>query len=150
MARRLSIALGNTRISRLADRPWRRGVGYDPDGVTAGIVVDQDRIKRALLTRKGELLDRHDRITKKTRHRDEPLPQDFAEQAVELENQELLEALDVEVAEELRQISRALQRIESGEYAHCTSCGEDIPDARLEALPTTSLCVDCATEAERH
>ena len=112
--------------------------------------MDQDRIKRALLTRKGELLDRHDRITKKTRHRDEPLPQDFAEQAVELENQELLEALDVEVAEELRQISRALQRIESGEYAHCTSCGEDIPDARLEALPTTSLCVDCATEAERH
>lgn len=113
-------------------------------------IVDQDHIKRGLLVRKEELLERHSRITKKTRHRDEPLPQDFAEQAVELENQELLEALDVEVAEELRQISRALQRIESGEYAHCASCGVNIPAARLQALPTTGLCVDCATEAERH
>lgn len=112
--------------------------------------VEQDQIKRGLLARREELLERHSRIAKKTRHRDEPLPQDFAEQAVELENQELLEALDAEVAEELRQISRALQRIESGEYAHCTSCGESIPLARLQALPTTGLCVDCATEAERH
>lgn len=111
--------------------------------------MDHDSVKRALLARKNELLERHDRIARKTRHRDEPLPQDFAEQAVELENQELLEALDVEVAEELRQIERALLRIESGEYAYCTSCGDDIPQARLEALPTTSLCVECATEAER-
>ncbi len=93
--------------------------------------MDQQQIKRTLLARKDELLERHNRIARKTRHRDEPLPQDFAEQAVELENQELLEALDVEVAEELRQISRALLRIDSGEYASCTSCGDDIPAARL-------------------
>jgi DnaK suppressor protein len=111
--------------------------------------MDHDNIKRALFARKNELLERHSRITRKTRHRDEPLPQDFAEQAVELENQELLEALDVEVAEELRQIERALQRIQSGDYAYCTACGNDIPPARLGALPTTSLCVECATEAER-
>lgn len=112
--------------------------------------MNQDHIKRMLLARKDELLERHNRIARKTRHRDEPLPQDFAEQAIELENQELLEALDVEVAEELRQITRALHRIESGEYASCTSCGVDIPTARLQAMPTTNLCVDCATEAERH
>ncbi|HTO58476.1 MAG TPA: TraR/DksA family transcriptional regulator [Pseudomonadales bacterium] len=114
-----------------------------------GLTVPHDQIKQTLLARKHELLERHSRISRKTRHRDEPLPQDFAEQAVELENQELLEALDVEVAEELRQIQRALLRIESGEYDYCTGCGENIPPARLQALPTTSLCVDCATEAER-
>jgi RNA polymerase-binding protein DksA len=111
--------------------------------------MNQQQIKQTLLARKDELLDRHNRIARKTRHREEPLPQDFAEQAVELENQELLEALDVEVAEELRQISRALQRIDAGEYTSCTTCGADIPAARLEALPTTGLCVGCATEAER-
>ena len=114
-----------------------------------GLTVPHDQIKQTLLARKHELLERHSRISRKTRHRDEPLPQDFAEQAVELENQELLEALDVEVAEELRQIQRALLRIESGEYDYCTGCGENIPPARLQTLPTTSLCVDCATEAER-
>ena len=111
--------------------------------------MEHEAAREALLRRKNELLERHTRVTRKTRHRDEPLPQDFAEQAVELENQEVLEALDAEIAEELRQIERALVRIDAGEYAYCTVCGEDIPTARLKALPTTSLCVDCATEAER-
>ena len=111
--------------------------------------MNEAQVKDNLAARKQELLERHGRISKHTRHREEPLPQDFAEQAVELENQELLEALDVEVADELRQIERALGRLEAGEYQQCGSCGEDIPEARLEALPTTSLCVDCAPEAER-
>jgi RNA polymerase-binding protein DksA len=112
--------------------------------------VDEAEVRIALDARKSELLERHGRIARHTRHREEPLPQDFAEQAVELENQELLEALDVEVADELRQIERALERLEAGEYQHCKTCGEDIPAERLEALPTTSQCVDCASQAERN
>ncbi|NJN51537.1 MAG: TraR/DksA family transcriptional regulator [Gammaproteobacteria bacterium] len=108
-----------------------------------------DAVRNGLLARKEELLERHDRIARKTRHREEPLPQDFAEQAVELENQEVLEALDFEVADELRHIEHALTRIEAGDYPYCNACGEEIPPARLKALPTTSMCVDCATEAER-
>lgn len=112
--------------------------------------MDINSVRKSLLERKDELLERHGRITRKTRHREEPLPQDFAEQAVELENQEVLEALEFEVADELRHIEVALTRIEAGEYGNCNGCGETIPPARLKALPTTSLCVDCATEAERH
>jgi RNA polymerase-binding protein DksA len=111
--------------------------------------VDLNRVAASLKARKEELIERQGRISRKTRHRDTPLPQDFAEQAVELENQEVLEALDLEVGEELRQIDQALARIESGDYLYCSSCGDEIPAARLEALPTTRLCVDCATEAER-
>jgi len=111
--------------------------------------VDLKRIAASLKDRKDELLERQGRISRKTRHRDEPLPQDFAEQAVELENQEVLEALDAEVDQELRQIDQALARIDTGDYLSCSGCGEDIPQKRLEALPTTSLCVDCAAEAER-
>lgn len=111
--------------------------------------MNEAQVKANLEQRKLELLERHGRITKHTRHREEPLPQDFAEQAVELENQELLEALDAEVADELRQIEHALERLDAGEYQQCKACGEDIPPARLETLPTTSLCVDCASAAER-
>jgi DnaK suppressor protein len=112
--------------------------------------VDEAQVKANLQERKTELLERHGRITKHTRHREEPLPQDFAEQAVELENQEVLEALDAEVADELRQLEHALGRLDAGEYQQCKNCGEDIPSERLVALPTTSLCVDCSTEAERN
>ena len=111
--------------------------------------MDLDKVKDHLKERKAELQDRLDRLARHTRHREEPLPQDFAEQAVELENQELMEALDTEIADEVRQIERALVRIEEDEYLYCAGCGEDIPEARLQAIPTTQLCVDCASEAER-
>jgi phage/conjugal plasmid C-4 type zinc finger TraR family protein len=31
----------------------------------------------------------------------------------------------------------------------CRVCGEDISQARLKLLPRTTMCVDCAAEAER-
>lgn len=44
----------------------------------------------------------------------------------------------------LHKVESALTRIERGEYGRCESCGNDIPTARLDALPYASLCVDCA------
>ena len=38
----------------------------------------------------------------------------------------------------------ALGRIADGSYGRCDECGKAIPVARLEALPYTKLCVDCA------
>ena len=48
----------------------------------------------------------------------------------------------------LEQIQNALQRIEEGSYGQCESCGRDIEQARLAALPFTSLCIDCARRSE--
>ncbi|HSJ36343.1 MAG TPA: TraR/DksA family transcriptional regulator [Acidimicrobiia bacterium] len=44
----------------------------------------------------------------------------------------------------LHKVENALIRIERGEYGQCESCGNDIPTARLDALPYATLCVDCA------
>jgi DnaK suppressor protein len=41
-------------------------------------------------------------------------------------------------------IDSALAKIEAGSYGVCEKCGGEIPAARLEALPATSLCVECA------
>jgi DnaK suppressor protein len=111
--------------------------------------VDLNAIKQQLEERRTELLDKQKRLARHTRHREEPLPQDFAEQAVELENQEVLEALDREVTDELRKLARALQRVDSGEYPYCSACGDEIPVGRLNAIPTTDHCIRCAAAAER-
>lgn len=47
----------------------------------------------------------------------------------------------------LEDIRAALARIEAGTYGVCTRCGAEIPSARLEAVPTASLCIQCK-EAE--
>ncbi|GAB4168206.1 MAG: hypothetical protein Kow00108_01170 [Calditrichia bacterium] len=49
----------------------------------------------------------------------------------------------------LRQIEGALQRIELGEYGICRVCGEEIDVKRLEAVPTTRICVDCKQKESR-
>lgn len=41
-------------------------------------------------------------------------------------------------------IDSALAKIEAGSYGVCDRCGGEIPLTRLEALPASSLCVECA------
>ena len=110
-------------------------------------MLDIDAAREDLRVRKEELMARHARVSKHTRHREDPLPQDFAEQAVELENSETLVALDHELAREMRKIDRALARIDAGNYLNCESCEEPIGEERLRALPYSVLCIDCANEA---
>ncbi len=48
----------------------------------------------------------------------------------------------------ISEIDAALKRIENGTYGTCTNCGCEIPQARLEANPWASLCIDCKRRAE--
>ena len=38
----------------------------------------------------------------------------------------------------------ALERIESGNYGRCLACGTAIAEERLDAVPTTAVCRECA------
>ena len=69
---------------------------------------------------------------------------DFAEQTTESENDEVLAVIRDEAKEELKQITRALKRIENEEFGLCIKCGDTIADARLKALPYTDYCINCA------
>jgi DnaK suppressor protein len=43
----------------------------------------------------------------------------------------------------LRDVERALAKIEGGTYGTCERCGNPIAPERLEALPWALLCIDC-------
>jgi RNA polymerase-binding transcription factor DksA len=49
----------------------------------------------------------------------------------------------------IEKIDLALNKITTGEYGTCEHCGDDISLERLEAVPWTRLCIDCARELER-
>jgi YteA family regulatory protein len=55
-------------------------------------------------------------------------------------------ALNEHTEEELLDMVRALERIDSGKYGMCEVCGKDIPLERLEALPTATRCIEHAVE----
>lgn len=44
----------------------------------------------------------------------------------------------------LSKANRALERVDAGTYGICESCGKSIPIERLEVLPYSTLCVECA------
>lgn len=49
-----------------------------------------------------------------------------------------------QLMQQLALVDAAIERIEHGTYGQCTSCGEPIPEERLEVLPWAATCVPCA------
>lgn len=65
--------------------------------------------------------------------------------AATAERTELLGLVD-SLTNQLEEIDAALARIDAGTYGICASCGEEINPARLEARPSSILCVDCKSK----
>jgi DnaK suppressor protein len=102
----------------------------------------------AIEARRKQLEDRlHELKVRLTRIEDEleqPVSERFAEQAVEREDEEVLEDLGAAGIQEVRMIEAALKRVGAGSYGTCTNCGDPIGEERLNVLPATPICRDCA------
>ncbi|NTV41745.1 MAG: TraR/DksA family transcriptional regulator [Deltaproteobacteria bacterium] len=46
------------------------------------------------------------------------------------------------------EVMLALEKINDGTYGVCESCDQEIEPERLEALPSTSLCIECKRREE--
>ncbi|MGI9277460.1 MAG: TraR/DksA family transcriptional regulator [Endozoicomonas sp.] len=104
-------------------------------------MAEQEKLKDWLLSRRDELNVRLGKIKKDVTRK---ASADWSEQAQERENDEVLDALGNETRIELNLINKAIDRMNSGDYGYCTSCGEDIAEARLAAMPYADLCIKCA------
>lgn len=74
----------------------------------------------------------------------EPPDADWSDNAIESENDEVLEGVGAMTLAEIKQIETALSKIEAGTYGICQKCDEKIPVARLQALPYATTCIKCA------
>jgi len=57
-----------------------------------------------------------------------------------------VEALGAKLRDTLQEVEEALQKLSSGGYGICESCGRPIDPVRLEAMPATRYCIDCAAK----
>lgn len=48
----------------------------------------------------------------------------------------------------LKKIDEAIEKIDTGTYGICETCGEAINIKRLDARPVTTMCIECKTEQE--
>lgn len=90
----------------------------------------------------SELQARHQRLHE--HNASEPRSADASEQAVERENDEVVESLVQATEANLSQIEKAIARLDAGSYGLCTRCGVAIEQGRLQALPQATECINCA------
>ncbi|MCA0043549.1 TraR/DksA family transcriptional regulator [Celeribacter litoreus] len=99
-------------------------------------------------SRRGQLLARKEELTVRLREIDAELDahqsKDWEELATEREGDEVLEGMGASGKAEIAMINAALERISEGEYGFCAVCGEEISEKRLDVLPYTPVCKDCA------
>jgi DnaK suppressor protein len=104
-------------------------------------MADYQMVAENLSLRLSELTSRAEVIEEELRN---PLDADSSEQAVDLADDEALAGVDEVIRQEISEIRAALSRIENGSYGTCSACGGGIGDARLNALPTATRCINCA------
>ncbi len=93
----------------------------------------------------AQLAELEERLGNIERDLDEPHDTDSSERAVQMEDDEALEAQAALVTSEIASTRRALARVADGTYGECMNCGADISENRLEARPESALCITCAS-----
>lgn len=98
-------------------------------------------IQKTLEDKLAELMERAVEIEDKL---SDPGEQDWEENALEMEDDEVRIKIGELAKKEIEEIESVLSRIKSGEYGKCTICRKPIDVARLELLPHTLTCINCA------
>ena len=105
---------------------------------------DSSKYKTQLIALRQDLTRRVDAISKDLHHEEVEIEKDFAEQATQLENDEVLNSLNDEAKVTVMQIDKALLRIKDGTFGACTECGTEINEHRLDVVPYAEFCIECA------
>ena len=107
---------------------------------------EYEQVRNNLIEMLEDLDDRLDKITNDVKHLEQPLDKDFAEQATQKENDEVIDALGNSARVKISKIKQAISRIDNGQYGQCVICGQAIKKARLDILPFSDKCIRCAND----
>ena len=82
----------------------------------------------------------------------EMVADDGVKDSVDMSLQDVSQEIQLRLGERESQIvadiDQALLRIDEGSYGECARCGKEIPERRLEAVPTARYDAECQTLIE--
>jgi DnaK suppressor protein len=115
-----------------------------------------ESFRTALLGLRSRLRGDLDQMTDEALRRDQPdssgnlsnVPLHMADVGTENYDQEFTLGLIENEQGTLELVIEALERLNHGKYGRCVECGEPISKPRLQALPYTRHCIQCARDLE--
>ena len=102
-----------------------------------------------LVETKAKLLEEIESELKAERESNKDEGMDTYDLASEERDREINFILSDRERVKIKQIDDALARLSDGSYGVCESCGLEIAEERLRAMPFTRLCRDCQQDQER-
>lgn len=105
------------------------------------LLEEKDRLQELVADYQRELEEA--RLTESSSDRS-PDPGNAEASSMKLEYAKEL-SIEQNTLDLLSKVEHALERIDQGQYGICESCGAAIPVERLDVLPYSTLCVECAS-----
>jgi DnaK suppressor protein len=124
--------------------------------VAAGTpAVDTDRFRRILLEERTRVANALENLHEQNsgsledETEEETYDNHLADSATATLNREIDYTLEENSEHVLSAIDEALKKIDDGTFGTCARCGRPIAEARLEAIPYATRCIDCKRLEER-
>ena len=93
------------------------------------------QVRTALEAERAEL------TTQLAENGDVPFDENFADSGQVAAEQGEHRAIVGHIQDSLRDVDAALAKLDDGSYGKCEECGEEIAEARLEAMPSARYCI---------
>ena len=85
--------------------------------------------------------ERTELATQLAENGDVPFDENFADSGQVAAEQGEHRAIVGHIQDSLRDVDAALVKLDEGTYGKCEECGEEIAEARLEAMPSARYCI---------
>jgi DnaK suppressor protein len=107
--------------------------------------MDLDAVRRELEARRASMGERVDTLAQRP---ELGTAQGFGKRIGDGTVEAISRLTDISVGQSLEaslaRIDRALAKLDEGTYGICEGCGRAIPEKRLQAMPESVTCVQCA------
>jgi RNA polymerase-binding protein DksA len=119
------------------------------------MAIDPARFRDELLAERRRVLDAIEYLHKENpgsiedETEEMPIDNHLAETATATLDREIDYTLEENSEHVLAAIDVALERIEDGTFGKCVTCGREIAEDRLAAIPWATQCIDCKRREER-
>ena len=102
-----------------------------------------------LVTIRSQLEDERDRLREQISNlhggdTNLDFDENFADSGQVAAEQGEVKVLAASLREQLTDVEHALSKLDSGTYGQCETCGTEIAEPRLEAMPATRYCIQHA------
>jgi DnaK suppressor protein len=108
-----------------------------------------NQVRENLLQTRSRLLEEMETELKAERDGNKDEGMDTYDLASEERDREINFILTDRERSKIKEIDEAIERLDDNTYGICESCGLEIAEERLKAMPFTRLCRDCQQDQER-